>query len=342
MSKRWIHRPPGSNWGEFGDDDQIGRLNLLTREKVLQGIAEVKEGIPFCLSLPLDYPGGNVGNPRRHPPQLFGAVADGHCFYNFRRRLQNPASHSLVCDDAVLLWTQYSTQWDSLAHVGAEFDADGDGVAEAVYYNGWRGDEHISAPPLAEGADPCELRGGVRADALGIQNMAVACIQGRGVMIDLFKHIGRAHHRVGYDELMRIIDQDGIVVEPGDMVCLYTGFDELLLEMNRNPDPFRMHNSCSGLDGADERLLQWVTDSNLVALISDNRAVEILPATKGSRTTLHEHCLFKIGVPLAEQWYLAELNRWLNAHGRHRFLLTAPPLRLPGAVGSPVTPIATV
>jgi len=41
-------------------------------------------------------------------------------------------------------------------------------------------------------------------------------------------------------------------------------------------------------------------------------------------------------------WYLAELNDWLAAHGRSRFLLTAPPLRLPGAVGSPATGVATV
>jgi hypothetical protein len=41
---RWKHRPEGSNWGEFGADDETGRLNLITPEKVLQGIAEVKEG----------------------------------------------------------------------------------------------------------------------------------------------------------------------------------------------------------------------------------------------------------------------------------------------------------
>ena len=39
---------------------------------------------------------------------------------------------------------------------------------------------------------------------------------------------------------------------------------------------------------------------------------------------------------------LTPLADWLNAHGRHHFLLTAPPLRLPGAVGSPATPVATV
>jgi len=43
-SPRWRNRPDGSNWGEFGPDDECGRLNLLTPAKVLQGIAEVREG----------------------------------------------------------------------------------------------------------------------------------------------------------------------------------------------------------------------------------------------------------------------------------------------------------
>ena len=41
---RWKRRPPGSTWGDWGPEDQIGRLNLLTPEKVLKGVAEVKEG----------------------------------------------------------------------------------------------------------------------------------------------------------------------------------------------------------------------------------------------------------------------------------------------------------
>jgi len=41
-------------------------------------------------------------------------------------------------------------------------------------------------------------------------------------------------------------------------------------------------------------------------------------------------------------WYLTELATWLRQHKKKRFLLTGPPLRLPGAVGSPATPIATV
>jgi hypothetical protein len=41
-------------------------------------------------------------------------------------------------------------------------------------------------------------------------------------------------------------------------------------------------------------------------------------------------------------FYLTPLAQWLRKNGRNRFLLTAPPLRLPGAVGSPSTAVATV
>jgi hypothetical protein len=59
-NQRWTPRPPGSTWGDWGPDDERRQLNLLTPEKVLQGVAEVKTGKTFCLSLPLDYPGGAI------------------------------------------------------------------------------------------------------------------------------------------------------------------------------------------------------------------------------------------------------------------------------------------
>ena len=58
----------------------------------------------------------------------------------------DPKLVDVVCDDVVLLTLQYSTQWDSLAHVGQEFDVDGDGKPEMVFYNGYRAGEHIAGP----------------------------------------------------------------------------------------------------------------------------------------------------------------------------------------------------
>lgn len=340
---RWKNRPPGSNWGDFGPDDELGRLNLLTAEKVLQGVAEVRDGRSFCLSLPLDYPGGNALNKLRHPPRRFTSGRAATPNYNFPLQRLNPQFTDVVSDDAVLLFTQYSTQWDALSHVGGLFDADGDGVAEPLYYNGWRAGEHIVGP---EGAD--DVLEGVEARRLGIEKMAETAVSGRAVLIDLEKHCGHARELVDHSRLQAIMQADGIVIEPGDMVCLYTGFADVVLGMQREPDAHTLEHSCAVLDGRDPALLQWITDSGLSVLIADNYAVEAYPARAGqadqccAALPLHEHCLFKLGIHLGELWYLTELAHYLRANKRSRFMLTAPPLRLPGAVGSPLTPVALV
>src|SRR6266480_2835729 len=302
-SPRWKRRPQGSTWGDFGSDDELGRLNLLTPEKVKQGVAEVREGLSFCLSLPLDYPGGNLLNPRRHPPVLRPTLRSKRPNMNYRLAFDDPNLTDVVSDDVAILHLQYSTQWDSLAHVGSLFDADGDEIPEPVYYNGYRADEHIVGPADvkdAGGIDLVEAKSTSQARALGVENMAQKCVQGRGVMIDLHAHVGRERALIGYDELMRVLDHDKVEVEPGDMVLL----------------------------------------------IADNYAVEAFPSVPHAgccaALPLHEHCLFKLGVNLGELWLLSPLARWLREHQRYRFLLTAPPLRLPGAVGSPATPVATV
>ncbi len=351
---RWKQQPPGSAWGEFGPYDQRGRMNLVTPAKVLQGLAEVREGRTFCLSLPLDVPGGQSMNPRRIPPRRYAVVRDGQSAgqqgFCWSYQDEDPDLTDVVNDDVVLMSLQYSTQWDGLSHVGSRFDADGDGIAEMVFYNGFRGGEHITAAPVDAGPEAGPARyPGPNAGALGIERLAEHGVQGRAVMIDLEHHLGRQRQAVGYDDLMRILETDGIEVEAGDMVCVHTGFADTLLAMNRQPNLARLHETGSGLDGWDSRLLNWIVDVKLACLVADNPAVElVVPKLSGHtglrrpRLPLHEHCLFKNGIHLGELWYLTELARWLRSHGRSRFLLTAPPLRLPGAVGSPVTPIATV
>ncbi len=338
MSQRWVNRPEGSNWGDFGRDDQTGRLNLLTSEKVLQGAAEVKEGLSFCLSLPLDLPGGNAVNPKRHPPVFKPVQVEGGVYYNYLWNDHGRDNRDVTSDEAVILYSQYSTQWDSFAHVGMLFDADGDGVPEPVYYNGYRAYEHVGG---AKGS------GELGASALGIENMAETGVQGRGVLVDLHPHFGDERVVVNYAMLMDVFKQDGIVVQPGDMFLFHTGWDDMILEMGGDPDAEKLHASCAVLDGFDSKLLQWITDSGIVIIATDNMGVEDsrgFGQTQGgpSRLPLHRHCLFRLGVHLGELWYLSELAAALQQRNRSRFLLTAPPLRMPGAVGSPATPVATL
>ena len=43
-------RPPRSSWGLWGDDDELGTLNLLTPERALRGIGCARQGRVFPLN----------------------------------------------------------------------------------------------------------------------------------------------------------------------------------------------------------------------------------------------------------------------------------------------------
>jgi Putative cyclase len=344
-SKRWKLRPEGSNWGDFGADDQLGRLNLITPERRRRAAQEVREGLAFCLSLPLNCPSVEL-NPRRFPPVLSFSMRGQDPAINFPLQKVNPGQTDVVCDDRAMLSLQYSTQWDSLCHIGSLYDSHGSGEREVTYYNGYRAGIDVVGPfdYLKERA---EIQGPYGARALGIETIAATALQARGVMIDLHAHVGLERVAVGYEALMRIIEADGVEVEPGDVLCFRTGFDRALLAKYANPDsPFEQHR-CAGLDGFDPKLLRWISDCGAAGLVSDNEAVELLVDMRsipgeGTRIPLHNLCLFKLGMPLGEMFLLSELADWLRSNRRFRFLFTAPPLRLPGAVGSPVTGVGTV
>jgi kynurenine formamidase len=351
VTTRWTQRPEGSTWGDWGEDDELGRINLLTPQKVLEGVREVEAGISFCLSLPLDYPGGTALNQRRHPPVLAPTedmAGNPGTFFNVHMSEMAEGSPRYVdvwTDDVVTLSLQYSTQWDSLAHVGAEFDADGDGVEEAVFYNGYRAGTDLVGPVADAAGDGGSHRS--YAHHLGLEHMAYTGVQGRGVLVDLAHHLGHDWRGVDLATLKEIMAADNVVVEPGDMLLVHTGFATEVLKWNRDPDPVKIHMMCTYLDARDPALLEWISDSQISALVADNYAVEGLlgrdrDESRHSFLPIHHLCLFKLGVPLGEMWFLDELATWLRQHNRSRFLLTAPPLRLPGIVGSPLTPVATV
>lgn len=343
---RWTRRPTGSNWGEYGADDQLGRLNLITPAHRRAAAAEVQEGVAFCLSLPLDCPRNVELHPRRKPPELGWFLRGEDPTMNYPMARVTPGQNDVVCDDKAMVSLQFSTQWDSLCHIGALWDAHGTGANEATYYNGYRAGADVRGP-FDYVHERAPQDGPYGAMALGIETMAATGLQTRGVMVDIHAHHGLARVAVGYDALMRILDADKVDVGTGDVMCLRTGFDRALLARYDDPAAPFDQQRCAGLDGADERLQQWIESSGVVALVSDNEAVELLPngacdCTHGTHIPLHHLCLFKLGIPLGELFLLSDLADWLRAHGRSRFLFTAPPLRLPGAVGSPVTGVGTV
>ena len=335
---QWVNRPEGSNWGDFGPDDQLGTLNYITDAERRAAAREIREGRAFCLSLPLDLPGKLSLNPRRKPPRLAPTCLEDTPYINYPLSNVDPILQDVISDDQVLLSTQYSTQWDSLAHVGALFDADGDGVAERCYYNGHRADEDVLGAGH-EGAHASYAR------RLSVCEMAKTPVQGRGVLIDFTRAYGTERVIVTRPMLEQVIADQGVEIRPGDILMLRTGFSEALRDMQDAPDIDRLNRTGAVLDGTDATLHDWITDSRISAIAADNYAVENPDADPHAcclRLPLHHHCLFKLGLPLAELWDFSALAPALQAAGRHAVFLTAPPLYLPGAIGSPVTPVATI
>lgn len=116
----------------------------------------------------------------------------GHRGFAWSYASEDASLTDVVCGELLLMNTQYSIQGDSLAHVGSRFEADADGIAEAVFYNGFRAGEHVHAAredpdtvaPWARFPGPCTGR-------LSIENLAEHGVQGCGVLIDLEHHLGR-------------------------------------------------------------------------------------------------------------------------------------------------------
>ena len=196
-------RPPGSNWGEFGPDDQRGRMNYVTREKVLQGVAEVKEGLTFCCrcrSTTRAATCSTRGAIRRASPPRTATAS---------RTSATPCRRTTRCrpTSSATTWccSRCSTRRSGIRSRTSAACSTPTATAtpEPVFYNGFRAGVDVIPAKENSNAESWARFEGSRAEALGIQNLAEHGAQGRGVMIDLHAHFGRKRQAVGYDDLMK-------------------------------------------------------------------------------------------------------------------------------------------
>jgi|GEM_PF-2765980 len=98
------------NWGKWGPDDQIGTLNYITPEKVVQAAKLVQKGKVFSLSIPFDGNGPQNGGIRRFNPMGF-MLRDGRDTLS-GSVMGSPQNYG-GADDVVMLPTHAATHWDA-------------------------------------------------------------------------------------------------------------------------------------------------------------------------------------------------------------------------------------
>jgi kynurenine formamidase len=152
-------------------------------------------------------------------------------------------------------------------------------------------------------------------------------IVARGWLIDL--GVVEPIRWIGLEEVRRAADAQGVRPEAGDVVLVRTGNGA------HWEDPTRYLRG-AGMCGA---VSQWLADAKVLAVGADNVAWDYTDGPDpdlGVTLPGHGILLVRGGVYIIENLLLEELA----AAGAHEFTFVCTPLKIRGATGSPVRPIA--
>ncbi len=160
----------------------------------------------------------------------------------------------------------------------------------------------------------------------------------RGVLLDVPRAHGRetweAGRPIGAAELEATCAAHGVEVRGGDAVLVRSGWP-----VGRFHDAAAYVGRETGVPGPDVTAARWLSGRAVRVTGADTIAYEWLePGTGHARLPVHRHLLVEHGIHIVEVLNLEELA----ADAVHEFLFVLAPLRLVGATGSPVRPLALV
>ena len=300
-----------SNWGKWGKNDQLGVLNYITQEDIVEASKLIKRGKVFRLGLNLDENGPQNGlfggrwNPMHHMLATGTDAVQG---------IQEPLVGMRYADDFINLPTQCASQWDALAHV----------FVEDKMWNGY----------------PAKLVDARGAHKNGIEHFSDKMV-GRGVLLDVARYKKKARLADGYgitvNDLDRTAKAQGVEVRRGDFVIVNTGQMADCLD----------RGDWGGYGGGDApglafETVDWIHEKEIAGICSDTWGIEVRPneTVDGTNQPWHWVTIPCIGIVHGEIWYLRELAEDCARDGVYEFFLCAPPLVITRGTGSPINPQA--
>ncbi|MEU2118053.1 cyclase family protein [Streptomyces sp. NPDC016459] len=299
-----------SNWGRWGEDDRLGTVNFLDEPKRREGAALVRRGASFSLSQRFDINGPQKGWRRRTNPvhTMLDTGTDA--------ALGNQGlPHGIGgADDVIAMPLQCSTQWDGLGHI---FD-------HGKAWNGRPAEEVVTS-------DGDQVT--------GIEHMAPH-IAGRAVLLDVGRTVGDDGElpdgfAITEEHLKATAEAHGVAVGRGDIVLVRTG---QLSRVRRDGWGDYAGGAAPGLSFTTA---SWLHGSEIAAIATDTWGFEVRPNEfDHAFQPLHQVVIPHIGLLIGEMWDFEALADDCAADGIHEFWLTAAPLPITGAVGSPVNPVA--
>jgi len=302
-----------NNWGRWGAEDKRGTANLIDAAAIAYAASLVTRGVVFSLALPIDEAGPRW--PGRPAPKHYFTMngADGISGLPYSGAVPGVT----YTDDYIDMPLQGSSQWDGLAHWAYQ---------DSLYNGYWAGN----------------ITGSTGSPDLDIAAMKASFV-GRGVLIDVARHLGVEHLEPGMAIPAALVEEiaarQNVTFRPGDILLLRTGY---LKPWYSLPDENAQRAFFSRVPGLSRDIIPWLKEHDIAAVAADTVSVEVMPNEEpiDRPQPLHHAALVDLGLTLGEFWALDDLAEDCAADGVYDFLLSAPPLNIPGAVGSMINPVA--
>ncbi|KAJ5728777.1 uncharacterized protein N7483_003285 [Penicillium malachiteum] len=303
--------PEGAAW-VWGSDDQLGRLNLLTPERVKASAAEIRTGELIRLDLPLDVP--------KKP-----AFERETFIHNIKTLTKD-----VVFDDTYALNTQSGTQWDGFRHFAH--------IPTKSFYNG-----ATSKDIIGEAANhKCSIHHWA---VHGVAGRGVLLDYRHYAQTHNKSYDPYTTHAITLSELQACGKLQGLDLRPesqggdirvGDFLLIRSGFIQRYGELSpedRYTAATRSHGDL-GFAGVsrDADMREWLHDSYFAGVMGDSPTFEAWPVPEGD--FLHMSLLALWGCPIGEMWDLETLAVRCRELGKWTFFLTSAPANMPGGVGS--------
>ena len=289
-----------SNWGRWGDEDELGAANLITAQKRLQAVALVTEGITVSMA---------------HDIVQEEAV-DTSAVLNRQVLRVSPTGASDMY--------QYSGSYHGTIHSHLD-SLDCHIMYEGSGYNGVTYQE-------VEAADGCP-RGSIHVHREGIVTRGIlfdaTLLPGKATEEGWLE----PGTPITYADLLALEELQGVKVEPGDIIFLHTGRWQRRAALGAWP-------TSDGVAGYHANVAYFLKERGVAMIGHDMWNDVAPSGIEGVFLPLHSLALVSLGVSIFDNLdfgRLAEVARELN---RYEFLLLASPLRIVKGMGSPLNPIA--
>ena len=304
--------PPKTAWGLFGDADDVGMFNLQTPERIAAAARLVRKGAMFAMNWEQEKPNPPLFNRGRFRHTVYREIPFGH--------------HG----DDVLdnFYTQASSQWDGLTHVGD-------------YENGFWGG--VTAGELAESGDKSRL---------GIDHWARRGIAGRAILLDVARYREEKGDPIDCRENSTISVADlegtrlaqGVEWQTADVVLIRTGWIEWYDEQDAGTRAGLASLADLKTPGllCSEEMAEYLFDQHPVALCADNPALEAWPPPNfiDPDGFLHHWLIGRFGMAIGEMFRLGPLADDCADDGVYECFFTSAPLNIQGGTGSPPNALA--